>query len=149
MSTKNLFHNSSVSTSTCITDCHTSPVFTCLITTSLATFCLSVAHLSDKEHTIQHSTFCNGVSTQVNRNNTGDNLTGSSTVLKLELTEVRLGGSSHQLILKDNDDQATGSQFQELGFVLCWGIVPCSVKLLDSTMITEQHPWRSHQTLEL
>ena len=64
-------------------------------------------------------TFDNGDSAQVNQNNTSDNLTGSSTVLKLEWTEVRLGGSAHQPISKDNDNQAAGSQFQELGCVLC------------------------------
>ena len=63
--------------------------------------------------------FFNGNSIQVNRIDTSDNLTGSSTVLKLDWTEVRSGGSAHQLILKDNDDQAARSQFQELGCVLC------------------------------
>ena len=65
------------------------------------------------------------------------------------LSEMRSGDSAHQWILKDNNDQAAGSQFQELGCILCQSIVPCSVKLFDSTTITEQHPWRPCQTLEL
>ena len=56
---------------------------------------------------------------QVNRIDTSDNLTGSSTVLKSEWTKVRSGGSAHQLISKDGNNQTAGSQFQELGYVLC------------------------------
>ena len=77
------------------------------------------SQVEKEAHNINIWHFNNSNSVQVNRINTGDNLTGSSTVLKLEWTEVRSGGSAHQLILKDNDNQAAGSQFQELGYVLC------------------------------
>ena len=55
----------------------------------------------------------------MNRIDTSDNLTGGSTVLKLDWTEVRSGDSAYQLISKDNNNQAAGSQFQELGYILC------------------------------
>ena len=69
----------------------------------------------EEKHTISIQT----ISSQSQENNASDNLTGSSTVLKLEWTEVRSGGSAHQLISKDNNDQAARSQFQELGHILC------------------------------
>ena len=84
----------------------------------------------------------------MNRIDTGDNLTGSSTVLKLEWTEVRSGGGAHQLISKDNDNQAAGSQFQEMGAHSVLGHCPLQCKVVDSIMITEQHPWILCQTLE-
>ena len=49
------------------------------------------------------------------QNNTGDNLTGSSTVLKLEWTEVRSGDSAHQVISKDNKTRQLGHSFRSWG----------------------------------